>query len=98
MKAMMVFAAGLMAVVIATPSSAEEYKTFEQQISYSVGYKVGKSLKAGQGELNLDIDIVKQAITDVMTDAPLKLTEEQMKAAFTELQARRQAGATKPAK
>jgi FKBP-type peptidyl-prolyl cis-trans isomerase len=97
MKAMMVFAAGLMAVVIATPSSAEEYKTFEQ-LSYSVGYKVGKSLKAGQGELNLDIDIVKQAITDVMTDAPLKLTEEQMKAAFTELQARRQAGATKPAK
>ena len=86
----MVYAVGLMAVVLATPSLAEDYTTFDQRISYSVGYKVGKSLKAGEGELKLDIDIVKQAITDVMTDAPLKMTEDQMKQTFTELQAKRQ--------
>ena len=80
-----------MAVVMATPSLAEEFSTFNQRISYSVGYKVGKSLKAGQGELKLDLDIVKQAITDVMTDTPLKMTEDQMKQAFSELQAQRQA-------
>ena len=84
------FAAGLMAAVIATPSLATELTTFDQRISYSVGYKVGKSLKAGQGELKLNLDIVKEAITDVMTDAPLQLTEDQMKEAFKELQEQRQ--------
>ena len=87
------YAAGLMAAIIATPSLATELTTFDQKISYSVGYKVGRSLKAGQGELNLDLDIVKEAITDVMTDAPLKLTEEQMKETFKELQEQRQAHA-----
>ena len=92
MKAM-VYAAGLMAAVMATPSMAAELTTFEQQISYSIGYKMGKSLKAGQGELKLDLDVVKEAITDVMSDAPLKLTEDQMKAAFKKLQEERQAKA-----
>ena len=90
MKAM-VYAAGLMAAVIATSSLATELTTFNQKISYSVGYKVGRSLKAGEGELKLDLDIVKEAITDVMTDAPLKLTEDQMKETFKELQEQRQA-------
>ena len=88
-----IYIAGLMAAILAIPSSAEELKTFNQRISYSVGYKVGKSLKAGQGQLVLDLDIVKEAITDVMTGSPLKLTEEQMKAAFAKLQADRQAHA-----
>lgn len=92
MKAM-VYAAGLMAVVVAAPSSATELKTFNQQISYSVGYKVGKSLKAGEGDLKLDLDILKQAITDVMTGAPLKMTDDEMKAAFMKLQRDRQAKA-----
>lgn len=94
MKAM-VYAAGLMAAVVAAPSSATELKTFNQQISYSVGYKVGKSLKAGEGDLKLDLDIVKQAITDVMTGAPLKMTDDEMKAAFMQLQKERQAKAQK---
>ena len=89
----MVYVAGLMAAVLATPSSAEELTTFNQKISYSVGYKVGKSLKAGQGQLQLDLDVLKEAITDVMTGSPLKLTEDQMKEAFAKLQADRQAHA-----
>lgn len=92
MKAM-VYIAGLMVAAIATPSSAIELTTFTQKISYSVGYKVGTSLKAGQGDLKLDLDVVKQAITDVMTGAPLQMTEDQMKAAFQELQKQRQAEA-----
>ena len=94
MKAM-VYAAGLMAAVIATPSLAADLTTFEQQISYSIGYKMGKSLKAGQGDLKLNLDIVKEAITDVMTDKPLQLTDDQMKAAFKKLQEDRQAKAMK---
>ena len=94
MKAM-VCAAGLMAAVIATPSLAADLTTFEQQISYSIGYKMGKSLKAGQGDLKLNLDIVKEAITDVMTDKPLQLTDDQMKAAFKKLQEDRQAKAMK---
>ena len=91
----MVYAAGLMAAVIATPSLAADLTTFEQQISYSIGYKMGKSLKAGQGDLKLNLDIVKEAITDVMTDKPLQLTDDQMKAAFKKLQEDRQAKAMK---
>jgi FKBP-type peptidyl-prolyl cis-trans isomerase len=89
----MVYAAGLMAAVIVTPSLATDFTTDTQKISYSVGYKVGKSLKAGQGDLKLDLDVLKQAITDVMTDAPLKMTEDEMKEAFRKLQAERQAKA-----
>jgi hypothetical protein len=92
MKAM-VYAAGLMAIVVATQSLATELVTDNQKLSYSIGYKVGKNLKAGQGELKLDLDVLKEAITDVMTDSPLKLTEDQMKAAFKKLQEERQARA-----
>ena len=82
-----------MAAVIATPSLATALTTDTQKISYSVGYKVGKSLKAGQGDLKLDLDVLKQAITDVMTDAPLQMTEDEMKTAFRKLQEERQAKA-----
>ena len=88
-----IYVAGLMAAVLAVPSSAEELTTFSQKISYSVGYKVGKSLKAGEGQLHLNLDILKEAITDVMTGSPLKMTEEQMKTAFAQLQSERQAHA-----
>jgi FKBP-type peptidyl-prolyl cis-trans isomerase len=92
MKAM-VYAMGFITVVMATSSSAMELATDNQKLSYSIGYKVGKSLKAGQGDLKLDLDVVKQAITDVMTGAPLQLTEDQMKEAFAKLQAERAAKA-----
>jgi FKBP-type peptidyl-prolyl cis-trans isomerase len=94
MKAM-VYAAGLMAAIVATPSLATDLTTFNQKISYSIGYKVGKSLKAGEGELKLDLDVVKEAITDVMTDTPLKMTDDEMKAAFMELQKQRRAAMEK---
>ena len=86
MKAM-VYAAGLMAAVIATPSLAADLTTLEQQISYSIGYKMGKSLKIQEDRgLKVDLDILKEAITDTVTGKPLQLTEDQMKAAFVELQ------------
>ena len=92
MKAM-VYVVCLMAAGVSAAASATELVTENQILSYSIGYKVGKSLKAGQGELKLDLDIVKEAITDVMTDKPLKLTDDQMKEAFRKLQADRQARA-----
>jgi len=86
MKAM-VYAAGLMAAVIATPSLATDLTTFEQQVSYSIGYKMGKSLKLQEERgLKVDLDVLKEAITDTVTGKPLQLTEDQMKAAFVELQ------------
>lgn len=92
MKAM-INAVGIVAVIMAMPSLAADMTTDKQKISYSIGYKVGKSLKAGQGDLDLDLDTVKQAITDVMTGTPLKMTEDQMKEAFAKLQAERNAKA-----
>jgi FKBP-type peptidyl-prolyl cis-trans isomerase len=86
MKAM-VYAAGLMAAVIATPSLAADLSTIEKQISYSIGYKIGKSLKIQEDKgMKVDLDVIKEAITDTVNDKPLQLTEDQMKAAFKELQ------------
>jgi len=93
MKAM-VYAAGLMAAVIATPSLATDLTTFEQQVSYSIGYKMGRSLKEQEARgLKVDLDVLKEAITDTVTGKPLQLTEDQMKAAFIELQKQMQAKA-----
>jgi len=95
MKAM-VYAAGLMAAVIATPSFAADLTSLEQQISYSIGYKMGKSLKEQEEKgLKVDLDTLKEAITDTVTGKPLQLTEDQMKAAFIELQKQMQANAAK---
>ena len=93
MKAM-VYTAGLMAAVIATPSLAADLTTFEQQLSYSIGYKMGKSLKEQEDRgMKVDLDILKEAITDTVTGKPLQLTDDQMKAAFIELQKQMQAKA-----
>lgn len=95
MKAM-VYAAGLMAAVIATPSMAADLTTMEQKISYSIGYKMGKSLKIQEDRgLKVDLDILKEGLTDMASGKPLQLTEDQMKDAFKELQKQMQERAAK---
>lgn len=88
----MVCAAGFMAVVLATPSLATEPTTDDQKLSYSIGYKIGKSLK-DQKDIKYDLDVLKEAITDVMNNVPLKLTDDQMKEAFKKLELDRKARA-----
>lgn len=82
-------------VLLATPAlSADEIKTDEQKFSYAIGFQIGSSLKQ-QGLLNLDIKIVSQAIDDVLQNRDLKLSMEEMQAAFQarqkEMMAERQA-------
>ncbi len=82
-------------VLLATPAlSADEIKTDEQKISYAIGFQIGSSLKQ-QGLSNLDIKIVSQAIDDVLQNRELKLSMEEMQAAFQakqkEMMAERQA-------
>lgn len=66
---------------ISSLALAEEaaLSTPKQKLSYTVGYQIGQSIKR-QG-LEVDTDVVGQAIKDVMTDAQPKLKPEEMQAA-----------------
>src|SRR5688572_29018927 len=67
-----------------------DYKleTFEQKLSYSVGYDVTRSLK--KMEINLDKDLMIKGIVDALADSSEKplLTKEEMELVFQELQKR----------
>jgi FKBP-type peptidyl-prolyl cis-trans isomerase FklB len=54
--------------------------TVEQKFSYGVGFQIAEDLK--QKGVKVDTDVLVQAIRDVMTDAPLKVSVDEMKAAF----------------
>lgn len=79
---------------ISSLALAEEaaLSTSKQKLSYTVGYQIGQSIKR-QG-LEVDTDVVGQAIKDVMTDAQPKLKPEEMQAA---VQAHQQASTQKRA-
>jgi len=79
---------------ISSLALAEEaaLSTPKQKLSYTVGYQIGQSIKR-QG-LEVDTDVVGQAIKDVMTDAQPKLKPEEMQAA---VQAHQQASTQKRA-
>lgn len=61
-----------------------ELETLEQQVSYVFGYNIGQQFKTQQ--IELDPQVVAQAISDVNTDAEPKLSEEQMQTAMQSFQ------------
>jgi FKBP-type peptidyl-prolyl cis-trans isomerase len=67
-----------------------DYKleTFEQKLSYSVGYDVTRSLK--KMEVKLDKDLMYKGIIDALSDSSSKplMTNEEMELVFQELQKR----------
>jgi FKBP-type peptidyl-prolyl cis-trans isomerase len=67
-----------------------DYKleTFEQKLSYSVGYDVTRSLK--KMDVKLDKDLMIKGIVDALADSSEKplLTNEEMELVFQELQKR----------
>ncbi|HFD92314.1 MAG TPA: FKBP-type peptidyl-prolyl cis-trans isomerase [Gammaproteobacteria bacterium] len=61
-------------------SNAHALESDKEKFSYSVGVQVATSLS--QAGPSLDISALTQAISDVLSGAELKLTEEEMKQAF----------------
>lgn len=61
--------------------------TDQQKFSYAVGFQMAQQLKS-QG-VPVDAAAVSQAIKDVLEDAPLKITVQEMQAAFENFQKKR---------
>lgn len=89
-KKLMVLAAlaGLVLIIAAgcTPAGDKkiELKDLRDKVSYSIGMNIGQDFKR-QG-IDLDPDLIAQAIKDVTKGAPLLLTEAQVKEAITTYQ------------
>lgn len=64
-------------VVSAATAAQENYTTEKQQFGYAVGWQLGKSIKADEGDM--DIAATQQAIKDVLAGAEPKVPIEQMR-------------------
>ncbi len=69
-------------------NNTTKLETFEQKISYAVGYDVTRSLK--QMDVKLDKDIMYQGIIDALNDSSTKpmMSNEEMELVFQELKQR----------
>ena len=68
----------------AVQADESEFKTEKQRFSYAIGVQIGGSLQ--RDGLDVDGAVIGQAIGDVLSKSPLRLSAEQMQAAFTAFQ------------
>lgn len=68
----------------AAPSGDSNLESLNDQVSYVFGYNIGQQFKSQQIELNPDV--VAQAINDVYSDAEPKLSQEEMQTAMETFQ------------
>jgi FKBP-type peptidyl-prolyl cis-trans isomerase FklB len=73
--------AALMLLSFSLSAAEPTYKSQKEKFSYAVGVQMGNSLKQ-QGIADLDPKAVGQAISDVLSGAKLKLSNEEMQAAI----------------
>ena len=64
---------------------ASPFKTAKERASYAIGLNIGKSL--ARDGLTVDPQVIARGIQDALTGAKPLMTEEQLRAAFAELQA-----------
>ncbi len=81
---------GLMAAALAGPAAAEEAKASPplkdtlSQAAYAIGLNLGRTLK--RDGVNVDGDLVARGLKDGLAGAAPALTDDQMRAAITQLQ------------
>jgi FKBP-type peptidyl-prolyl cis-trans isomerase FklB len=77
---------GLLTMMFITVAPAADMKleSNKQQFSYAIGVQIGDSLR--RDGLDVDAAILGQAVGDVLSESPLRLTAEQMQAAFKSFQ------------
>ena len=78
----------LITFIVSSPSFAAEIKTNQQKYSYAIGFQIGNNLK--NESVKVDIDLIAQAIKDVMSGSELKVSMEEMQAAVMEIQKEQQ--------
>jgi FKBP-type peptidyl-prolyl cis-trans isomerase len=91
MKKLLVFGIAALSLVSCGKNAGKgDYKvdTFEQRLSYSVGYDVTRSLT--KMDVKLDKDLMYKGIMDALSDSSTKplMTNEEMELVFQELQKR----------
>jgi FKBP-type peptidyl-prolyl cis-trans isomerase FklB len=69
-------------------ATAAELKTSKEKYSYAIGYQIGNNLKREGADV--DIDAIAQGIKDVLSDAKLSVSMEEMQAAVLEVQKQQQ--------
>jgi len=80
----------LMAIVLlATAAQAKdsEYKTDKQRFSYAIGVQIGGGIQ--RDGLDVDAEIIGQAIGDVLSKETLRVSPEDMQAAFAAVKDRK---------
>ncbi|WP_455366649.1 FKBP-type peptidyl-prolyl cis-trans isomerase [Kaarinaea lacus] len=70
-------------------ATAAELGTNKQKYSYAIGFQIGNNLKREGADV--DVDALAQGIKDVLSDAKLQVSMEDMQAAVLELQKQQQA-------
>jgi FKBP-type peptidyl-prolyl cis-trans isomerase len=65
-----------------------EFKTDVDKISYSIGVNIGNNLK--QGKIEINTDLLKRALDDVLAGKTLALSDSQMMEAFQSLRAKQE--------
>jgi len=72
----------MMVMFVATTAEAADANlaTDKQRFSYAIGVQIGGSLQ--RDGLDVDAQVIGLAISDVLSRSPLRLTPEQMQAAF----------------
>lgn len=78
----------LLLSVFCAPLFAADIKTNEQKYSYAIGFQIGNNLK--NENVKVDVDLIAQAIKDVMGGKDLKVSMEEMQAAVLEIQKQQQ--------
>jgi len=76
----------MVAMVFVTAAQAADKKLTgeREKFSYAIGVQIGDSLR--RDSMDVDGAIIGQAISDVLSQSPLKLTPEQMQAVFNDYQ------------
>jgi len=68
---------------------ADDYKSNKEKYSYAIGFQIGSNLK--REEADVDVNAIAQAIKDVLADAELKVSMEDMQNSVLEAQKVQQA-------
>ena len=80
------------AVVPAVAPAAPTYDSVEEKVSYGIGYNMGRQMGMDPS-IEIDATAIKAGIDDGLAGNESQLTEDVMRAAFTELQQRAEAAA-----
>ncbi|MYM63701.1 FKBP-type peptidyl-prolyl cis-trans isomerase [Pseudomaricurvus sp. HS19] len=83
----------LLAGAVTTSVQAEEMDTVTKRMSYIFGYQVGRSIQEQQ--IEIDLDIYKQALEDALAGKDPSLTQEEVQEAMMAFQSMQQAKAAK---